>query len=744
MITNADNTKYIESQNIRVFPCAYRGYYVNGNDALVFDPEARSTTESNFTDTFHKLSDDKNSYLIAWVPNLSKQGFGTLKCVIGGYYFEIYNHTMTNFFKGDKPYYLCIKTTDAELGTSVSADSVRTTEVLSSFAETTDYLDIRTSDGYAFTGLLISEEATGTANLQPFKAESSYIKSIKAASDNKEAQVNLYYVNDDDQLIRITDIDKAAPNGTQLYFKSDDYSVDPAKMPVTNLLDLGNGRYSLRMLEDITEQGTNTTVADGDYAIALGKGTKALGEASTALGAHTTATADNQVVIGEYNYLDDEQAFIIAAGNSTREPTANKFTVSYEGDVKATGDLTIENNATIRGNTAIDGAAVIKGDVTANGNFSLSGKAQSSKTTSTDSDTTLTTKNYVDNLITGVNANHTNLSSTVTDLDTTLTQMINDAKTELDAAITNAKSTLENALANAQTTLQTNINTLNKNITTKFTETAAAEPTKGDGTGKYIISVTQADGKISATEGILVNNIDAVNEVDIPSPKAVADYVSTYVDDKVSPLDTKIAGIWNNATVKKESENSAGTALKSIILDAIYPIGAIYTHYQSCYGADLTTCPIQDSLGGYWKRISGGYFLRAAGEGITKGKGGGSADAIVVAHSHAYSGGRVGQDVTKSTESVGDHSHSMAPLKSTYSGTGDYTGFNANSGKDGWEHKKFTAMSGGHSHNIKFPAIQSNGQNGTNANLPPFFNVYMWVRVETAAEADGVLSPVLT
>ena len=58
------NNKYIESQNIRVFPCAYRGYYDSTNPK-VFDPEARATTEANFTNTFHKLSDNKENYVVA-------------------------------------------------------------------------------------------------------------------------------------------------------------------------------------------------------------------------------------------------------------------------------------------------------------------------------------------------------------------------------------------------------------------------------------------------------------------------------------------------------------------------------------------------------------------------------------------------------------------------------------------------------------------------------------------------------
>ena len=61
-------------------------------------------------------------------------------------------------------------------------------------------------------------------------------------------------------------------------------------MPITNLLDSGSGKYSLRMLEN-TENGiNNTTTASGDYSVALGKRTEASGLVSTALGNVTKAS----------------------------------------------------------------------------------------------------------------------------------------------------------------------------------------------------------------------------------------------------------------------------------------------------------------------------------------------------------------------------------------------------------------------------------------------------------------------
>ena len=430
MITSPNGNIYIESQNIRVFPCAYRGYYqvtketVKGEEkdkieTLVFDPEARATTEANFTNTFHKLSNNKESYVIAWIPNSVDEGStGTLKCVIGGYYFEIYNHTIDNFFDPNSgaPYYLCIRTTNVDLGTAeIDASNARTTPILQSFYnEAEHYLDIKTNFGYAFTGLAVSKITDGsTASLAPFVVIDEYVPDMIADANNTGAQIGKYYADPTTKRIILIETEgDALTDGTQLYHKESIKTLDPSQLSVTNILDTGHGKYSIRMLEDTTLQGNNTTTATGNYSIALGKSTvaegetstalgdntsaegdgsftvgilteatgnaavalnnqtKAFGDASTALGSnttakgqnsitggndtattknarnalalgdHTKATAENQVVIGAYNE-EANQAFIIANGTETAK--SNKFTVSYDGDVKALGNLEITN-----------------------------------------------------------------------------------------------------------------------------------------------------------------------------------------------------------------------------------------------------------------------------------------------------------------------------------------------------------------------------------------------------------------
>lgn len=423
------NNRYIESKYIKVFPCAYRGYYKKeaGDEVttIAFDPESRSTTEANFTNTFHSLSKNKESYVVGWDDDNN-----ILKCVIGGYYFEISNYPIDTFFyeDGTLPYYLCIKTELAELASS-DVDTERTSPILSSFAETTNYLDILVDsaiDKYAFTGLTLKTAAeltastSSTSNLAPFKAEVSYTEDIIATDINKADQIGMYYWNtNSNSYIKINTETEAAMNGSQLYHREVAYKVNPVMLPITSMLDVGTGNYSLRMLGEYTGQGTNNTVASGDYSVALGKSTKATGESSTALGSNTeasgegaftagirakasnkgavamgqnsvasgisaaaigqnsnasgdysfavgnntnaanrgavalgsntTANANNQVVIGQYNTQDSNQAFIIA--NGTAGTASNKFTVGYEGNVKALGNLEVKGFIKATGNT---------------------------------------------------------------------------------------------------------------------------------------------------------------------------------------------------------------------------------------------------------------------------------------------------------------------------------------------------------------------------------------------------------
>ena len=761
--------QYIESQKIRVFPCAYRGYY-NADKTLVFDPEARATTEVNFTNTFHKLSGNKESYVIAWVPDSATDidGTGTLKCVIGGYYFEIYNHQMSEFFYSDpkddsklKPYYLCIKTESISLGTSEpDSTNARTTEVLSSFAESTNYLDVKddTQDKYAFTGLLVSKTAdangSATASLAPFIAISK---------------------------------------DTEGY----DYKLDPAKLPITNLLDVGSGNYSIRMIEDDTEQGTNTTIASGDYSVAFGLKTTATGEASTtlgnntkasgkgafaagnntnasgegaaalgdtttasgvnavalgdtttasgvnavALGSNTTASEANQVVIGQYNDFESEeaknQAFIVANGtdNSNR---SNKFTVSKNGDVKALGILETKgsikatgdsNNVLELGTSAAGSSGSIKvyGTSKAKVVFTVENTGEttiSGATTITNAKESTSTSEGALKVTGGVGiAKNLNVGGEVGiaknlnvggefSVEKLATLKAGAAITGNvgvtgDVEITGKATADKTATTDADTTLTTKSYVDDaKNAAVSYTDTklkaidfGSDEITTAEKpSGEYLQTVTQVDGKIAATKAKFATTFDLIDNLNAPTASAVHTHIMT-------------------------------------VINALYPIGSIYMQYVDSKTDFPKECPLTAILtNSEWELIENGCFLRSVGDvNDERGGKGGSADAVIIQHTHKYNG-----KATATTAKDGGHTHSVT-FNATKVGVGNFTGFEGNAGeKIKGSVTTTTTDEGKHDHQISvtLPPIGDIDTaetrvetSGKDKNLPPYLNVYMWRRI---------------
>lgn len=356
-----ENNRYIESQNIKVFPCAYRGYYstVGTTETYVFDPEARATTESNFTNTFHKISTNKKSYVISWDDNQK-----ILKFVIDGYYFEIYDHEISEFFYLDndewRSYNFCIKTNEETLAAS-DKDRERTTQILSSFANTDAYLDIKNgtneSATYVFTGLVLKTNSelsapniAITAHLQPFLSEYAFSKIGTVSEEN--TQINNYYLDENGTYIKITD-SAPAEIGIDAYSRTVKYKVNPVELPITSLLDVAEGQYSLRMIGEVTDSGNNNTVAEGDYAVALGKHTKANGLASIALGDNSEAIEDHAVAIG--NNVKASGLSSVALGDAVE--AVGNYSTALGKNTKTQGNyaLAIGNNAEAK----VDGAIAL-------------------------------------------------------------------------------------------------------------------------------------------------------------------------------------------------------------------------------------------------------------------------------------------------------------------------------------------------------------------------------------------------
>ena len=294
---------FIHSSNIKVFPCAYRGYHeadAEGNCQSI-DPEAKAQTEYNYVNLHNKLGVNKPSYVISFKN-------ATLYFIIGGYYFEIYGIDSENL-NALKNKYLGISLRDIYMLTTDSES--RSTKILNSFTDNADYLDATLEGTLCFTGLAISDTSDDfTAYLKPFDGTGKLAWSAKTIYD---------------------------------------------------VLDTGDGEYSLRSL-----CGDHQNNASGKYAIALGEGTKASAEGQVVLGKYNddSETSNDILVVGNGQYTTTairSNSFRLSKAGDIN--TAGGL--STIGAIQTESNLTVKGTATIKGATSIVGAADINGDVNA-------------------------------------------------------------------------------------------------------------------------------------------------------------------------------------------------------------------------------------------------------------------------------------------------------------------------------------------------------------------------------------------
>ena len=116
---------YFRSEDVKVFPSAYRGQNIN--------PEASSFTEYNFTNIYSKQSEKKESFIISYTKTKNESGDtleSKLKCVIGGYYFEI---NFINYEEHKSDYkYLAIKVENKDVK-YITSEEKQIDEILNIF-----------------------------------------------------------------------------------------------------------------------------------------------------------------------------------------------------------------------------------------------------------------------------------------------------------------------------------------------------------------------------------------------------------------------------------------------------------------------------------------------------------------------------------------------------------------------------------------------------------------------------------
>ena len=151
------------------------------------------------------------------------------------------------------------------------------------------------------------------------------------------------------------------------------------------------------------------------------------------------------------------------------------------------------------------------------------------------------------------------------------------------------------------------------------------------------------------------------------------------------------------------------TAFVQAALAAMYPVGSIYTN------ASVSTNPATLLGFGTWSAFGEGRVAIGNGGGFTAGATGGSADAIVVSHTHTFSA---------TTDDPGTHTHNIwGDIKTDFGGYGRLPTVS----QTGLEAYVATEGGGAHTHTVS-GTTASTGSSGTNANLQPYVVVYMWKR----------------
>lgn len=160
-----------------------------------------------------------------------------------------------------------------------------------------------------------------------------------------------------------------------------------------------------------------------------------------------------------------------------------------------------------------------------------------------------------------------------------------------------------------------------------------------------------------------------------------------------------------NATNATDAVKNIGAIKDSEVLNATYPVGSIYMSVSSTNPGEL--------FGGTWTQMKD-KFLLAAGDTYSAGSTGGSADAVVVKHTHSVSG---------TAASAGAHTHTINMRNSTSSSDWNATR-KTSKAHSGWARCK---NAGAHTHSVSGKTASA-GKSGTGANMPPYLTVYMWER----------------
>ena len=181
----------------------------------------------------------------------------------------------------------------------------------------------------------------------------------------------------------------------------------------------------------------------------------------------------------------------------------------------------------------------------------------------------------------------------------------------------------------------------------------------------------------------------------------------TGLDDTISQQDIRLNSIEKKNTQQDIRLNSLEGTVEELF-DLIYPVGSIYMSVNSTSPATL--------FGGTWEKIEN-RFLLASGSSYANESTGGSADAVVVSHTHTQqSHSHTNADGNFVTSDVASANNTRVD----YSGSGNRMVDGISTTSSIFHHRPATTGT---------TAINNaTGVDGTGKNMPPYLAVNVWKR----------------